>query len=110
MLLDHDLLVEEHRAGKSRRLLLAHQAESFKRRPFAMDAVLNGQELVLTLDGGRQYVVSGLAPARTGRGILQLYLVDKMRGTARVERVDLDFEPLAKAPRPPARAASRDAS
>lgn len=94
MLLDHDLVIEERRAGKYHRFLVSKQALSFKRRPFTLDVVLRGQTMVLTLDGIRRYFIETIAPPDKGKGILQFYLVDKMRGAATVDRVHFDFEPL----------------
>ena len=93
------LVVEERRKNRFKRLQVIPQAQSFQGRPFALDARLSGRRLTLTVDHQEPRIIDGLAPPAGDKGLLQLYLADRVRGAAKADSVRLSFTPLADGPR-----------
>lgn len=94
----HDMLIEEQRAHKAKRLAFWKQAGAFSDGPFTVDVTAQDGALYVSVDGGEPRPVYGMQPPAAGKGVVQVYLLDKTRGTARVRGLRLLFEPLEGSP------------
>ncbi|HAM35746.1 MAG TPA: hypothetical protein DEB40_06615 [Elusimicrobia bacterium] len=92
-----ELIVEQRRQNASERVMVIPQSRSFQRRPFTVEAVLTGRRMTLSIDGRQPIVVDNLAAPVPGKGIVQLYLSDGIRGAAKADSVIMTLKPLSDA-------------
>jgi hypothetical protein len=90
----HDLLVEDEHGHQVKRLGLLANDKSFSNGPFTVDVTADGGQLSVSVDGKEPKVISGLETLSPGKGVVQIYLVDKVRGTAKIQGLRLLFESL----------------
>lgn len=88
------LVVEERQANRFKRLLVIAHHRSFQGRPFTLDAILLGERLSLSIDHQPPRVIDRLTPPAARKGMVQLYLSDKVRGAAKVDSLRITFAPL----------------
>ncbi len=93
----HDLLIEDVHENRSRRLALLSSRRSFSSGPFTAEVVLVGGRVAVSVNGKEPVNISGLETLPAGKGVVQIHLVDKVRGTAEIRGLNLIFEPLPAA-------------
>ena len=93
MLRGRELIVEEEQNHHIRRLARMAQPKSFNSKPFAVDVTAEGERMSVAVNGGAPRILEGLRVRATGNSVMQIYLSDKMRGTAKVNGLALKLEP-----------------
>jgi len=65
---------------------------------FTADILLSGRHLEVSYNGGAKWSTDALANPATDNGIVQVSILDKVRGIGRANSISLLFTPLAEAP------------
>lgn len=95
VILAEDGMHVEERSGRSvKRLAARRPSRPFANRPFSVNIVLNGQTLSISADGEEPEIIDLAAGPPADRGLVQLYLTDKLRGTAGVQGLRISYSPL----------------
>jgi hypothetical protein len=84
----------EERQRKFKRLLNIVQPSPFRGRPFAVDLVLIGRHLIVSVDGQKPQITDQVAAPTPGRGLVQFYQTDRVRGITKADGIRVTYTPL----------------
>lgn len=88
------LVVQEWKNGESR---LVYKVSRPMEPNFRVLAMLVGDRLALSMDGGATAAIPTPLWPGSGKGVTQVYLQDGVMGAARVRDIEIFFEPLPQA-------------
>lgn len=89
------LLVENQQGGKFQQLKFFPQEESFQSRAFSFRVLMIGRRLFLGIDDQPAKTVELPMEPLADSGIVQIYLSDKLRGTAKIGAMRMLYGPLS---------------
>lgn len=91
---DHAVFVVQQVQNAKTRLFFGAHSVPASGRSFIEDVTVHGTDLDIAFNNSSPVHVGGLEPPTPGHGILQLYIADKLHGTARADGVQAEFMPL----------------
>jgi hypothetical protein len=89
-----DLVVEQRDGGVYKRLMSFPMQRSFQESNFGLGLTMRGQNLSISIYGKTYLIVCPAASSSAGRGIIQVFLTDKIRGIAKAQHIRMLFTPL----------------
>jgi hypothetical protein len=91
----NNLVIEERHDHLNKRLLSIPMQRSFQGGAFVLGVALNDNSVKISIDGRTYKAICQTASSSADKGIVQLFLTDRLRGVARANDIRLIFTPVS---------------